>query len=65
MELARYYTKERIEAAAMRATQYQTFSSKSLRSILEKGLDRIPSGQAKVVQLPRHENLRGPEYYEK
>lgn len=65
MELARHYSTERLEAAAFRATEYRTFSSKSLRSILEKGLDRVADGQARVIPLPLHENLRGADYYGK
>lgn len=64
MDLAKRYSSARLEAAAERAVQYQAFSYKSVRSILEKGLDRVETETAKVIPLQNHENLRGPKYYE-
>jgi len=54
---------ERLEAACGRALRFGTCSYKSIKSILEYGLDR----QAEELELPfptsAHENLRGHNYY--
>ena len=69
LSLEKIYTKPRLEAASQRAVQLQAFSYQSLKSILKRSLDRqlvldseavgAPSGPG-----PRHENLRGPLYYD-
>jgi transposase len=63
MRLGKAYSKERMEAAALRAIQYKAFSFRSVRSILSRGLDGQPS-QPSPRKLPKdHDNLRGPGYY--
>lgn len=64
MDLARRYSPTRVEAAATRAVQFQAFTYKSMRSILEKGLDRLPVKPVHVIPLQSHENLRGAHYFE-
>lgn len=63
MRLAKKYP-ERMEAASRRALVHGAFRYQSLKSILEKGLDRVPAdgadGQRPVID---HENVRGPAYY--
>ena len=54
---------QRLEAACGRALRFGTCSYKSIKSILENGLDR----QAEEMELPfptlAHENVRGRNYY--
>ncbi|MGE5549477.1 MAG: IS21 family transposase, partial [Bacteroidota bacterium] len=55
------YTPERLEAAAGRALACGARSYRSVRSILEHGLDQVTLEQAPPPLV--HENLRGPGYY--
>lgn len=62
--LAKQYGAERFEAACRRAQQICSLTTKSVRSILQHGLDSIDGDQITVqVNLPLHENVRGSEYY--
>ena len=67
INLIRDYEKERVEAAAKRALQFNTCSFRSIKSILTAGLDRQPEqGQPnRQLPLPLHQNIRGHEYYRK
>jgi hypothetical protein len=54
-----------LEAASQRAVQLGAFSYQSLKSILQRSLDRqteIPLETGKAG--PRHENVRGSHYYD-
>lgn len=56
---------ERLEAACARAMALQSPSYKSVKSILEKGLDREPLPQPAPSMPPiEHENVRGAQYYQ-
>jgi len=61
------YTPERLEAACHRALRIGGVSYRSIRSILEHGLDRVPLAPAEeqaTLELPQaHENVRGADYY--
>lgn len=65
MSLAKTYTAARLEAASQRALLLGAFSYQSLKSILKRSLDQQP-----VLELdsdkagPRHDNVRGAEYYD-
>lgn len=65
ISLAKSYGPERLEAACGRALAYRAFSYRSLKTILDKGLDQ---GWAPVAGADEpaadHANLRGAEYYE-
>jgi len=65
IRLSKQYGSERIEAAAVRALACDVKSYKSVKSILDSGLDRVPSGddEAASLTLPFHSNIRGSEYY--
>jgi transposase len=64
IRLADDYPHDRIEAATERALRCNALSCKSVKSILEKGLDRIPMKAAEEEQTPStHANIRGSEYY--
>ncbi len=63
IRLGKTYPKERMEKAALRALNANAISYYSLKSIMDKGLDRLEP-QEKVREIPiRHANIRGPEYY--
>jgi transposase len=65
IRLAAKYSPERMEYAAERAVLTGAVSYKSIRSILQNGLDRRPSELPPPLRLsPEHENLRGPEYFQ-
>jgi transposase len=65
MRLGRQYSPERLEAACRRAVAVRAHSYKSVRSILDQGLDKLPlpeAGSAPLVAI-EHNNIRGSEYY--
>lgn len=65
LRLEKMYSKARLEAASQRAVQLQTFSYQSLKSILKNSLDRQLLLEPEAAHPgPRHENLRGPHYYD-
>jgi transposase len=65
MRLGKRYSPERLEAAAFRALRSGAHSYRSVRSILEHGLDRIPLEEQTTLRLPeQHEYLRGADYYD-
>ena len=64
LRLGERYSPERLEAACHRALAIQGVSYRSIKSILEHGLDRLPLEEQATLELPQnHENLRGPDYY--
>jgi transposase len=66
MRLAKHYPPARVEAASRRALFLGATSYRSVKSILSRGLDKMPFPPA-PEPLPGlalvHENLRGPDYY--
>jgi len=62
--LSKTYGTDRVEAACRRALALQSYSYKSVHSILKKGLDRQPL-LAPVPERPSrdHANVRGAAYY--
>jgi len=65
LSLEKVYTRSRLEAASQRAVQLQVFSYQSLKSILKRSLDRqLTLDPEALAPGPRHENLRGPLYYD-
>jgi len=54
---------ERLEAACARALRFGTCSYKSVKSILEKGLDRQNPEPELPLYSPAHQNVRGQAYY--
>jgi len=64
LRLGERYTPERLEAACHRALAIQGVSYRSIKSILEHGLDRVALQEQATLDLPQeHDNLRGPDYY--
>ena len=64
IRLGEKYSRERLEKACERALTIGGFSYRNVKSILEKGLDRIPLEEGGDTPEVRHENIRGGEYYQ-
>lgn len=58
------YSKERLEAACLRAAQIKSFSYKSIKSILKTGLDQQPLAGVPELPVLIHPHIRGKEYYQ-
>lgn len=64
IRLGKQYGKERMETACLRGLRSGVTSYKSIKSILERGLDSVPmKSDQECVITARHENVRGSEYY--
>jgi transposase len=64
LHLSRHYETDRLEAACARALRMRAYTYKSVAAILRNNLDRQqPHEEAPEQVLPRHGNIRGPEYY--
>jgi transposase len=64
LQLEKHYPKERLEKAAARAVKFSALSLRSLRKILNAGLDRLEEAKEPSDSLlPAHENIRGRLYY--
>lgn len=65
IRLEKTYGSQRLEAACARALAAGAISYRSVKSILQNGLDRIKEeGDAQLtLVLGPHDNVRGPDYY--
>jgi len=63
LRLAKVYSEERLERACKRAVAIRGCSYKSVKSILEKGLDKEPLPEVSSTQPIEHDNIRGCRYY--
>ncbi len=63
IRLSGKYGPERVEAASTRALATGAISYQSVKSILKHGLDKVDPADPERRPLPRHDNLRGPDYY--
>ena len=66
LKLAKTYSEARLEAACSRAIAINAPTYKSLVSILQKGLDKVPAETPNAqAELPfQHDNVRGASYYQ-
>jgi transposase len=65
MRLTKQYGPERLEAACARACAIESFSFKSVASILQHGLDQQPlAAPGPRRRTVTHANVRGPSYYQ-
>jgi transposase len=58
------FGRDRLEAACTRALKYHACSYKSVKSILDNGLDRQPDCDAATALPLLHENIRGADYFD-
>ena len=64
LRLGERYGADRLEAACFRALRIGGTSYRSVKSILQSGLDRVPIEEQASLALPEaHENVRGSAYY--
>lgn len=61
--LAKRFGPDRLEAAATRALEIQARNYPSVKSILEKGLDKVPVSKSPEREPIDHANIRGSRYY--
>ena len=64
IRLAKKYSHVRMEAAAERALLTGACRYRSIESILKNSLDRQPLPPSPSAASPRHDNIRGAEYFE-
>jgi hypothetical protein len=64
IRLGKEYPPERLEAAAARALRTHVTTYRSVKSILDHGLDRVPPDAPETPPPVAHANLRGREYYQ-
>jgi hypothetical protein len=68
LRLGKHYSDQRLEAACQRALVLNACSYQSIKSMLEKSLDRQPLPEpGKVVPMvlrAHHDNVRGAAYYQ-
>jgi transposase len=63
IRLSKEYGRDRVEAAAIRALSANVTSYKSLKNILDNGLDKVQGKATATLTLPLHSNIRGVDYY--
>lgn len=64
LRLGERFGAERLEAACRRALAIQGLSYRSVKSILDHGLDRQPLPEPAAAAAPiQHRNVRGAAYY--
>jgi transposase len=65
LRLAKQYSMARVEATAQRAVQLGACSYQSVKSMLERQLDRLPLESMPVPRPPvEHDNIRGAGYFD-
>lgn len=63
LALAKKVGNDRLNNACKRALDYERINYQSVKSILEKGLDKIQEDSQEQSDIPNHQNIRGKEYY--
>lgn len=63
IRLEKRFGADRLEAAAQRALEIDAHNYPSIKSILEKGLDKVPVRQPPQRAPVLHDNIRGAKYY--
>jgi hypothetical protein len=64
IRLGERYSKERLEAACLRAGRVKSYSYKSIKSILKTGLDQQPLDPLPETPTCIHPHIRGNNYYQ-
>ncbi|WP_286407095.1 hypothetical protein [Myroides odoratimimus] len=65
LSLGKRFSNIRLEKACARGLEYERYSYKMIKSILEKGLDAIEEQPLnKERKVPTHQNIRGSAYYQ-
>jgi transposase len=64
LSLAKKVGGNRLANACTRALEYEVYNYKIVKSILEKGLDKIEPDDSQQSEPAKHNNIRGKEYYQ-
>ena len=64
IRLSKTYSPERVEQACTRALEIEAYNYKSVKSLLERGLDKIAATDEKKKLIPLHAYVRGNTYYQ-
>ena len=65
LNLAKKYESGRVNLACKRALLFGSYSYKTVKNILDKGLEKILDFPERETMLPPHENIRGSNYFNK
>lgn len=63
INLGKKYSAPRVNDACERTLVYGLYSYKSIKNILDKGLDKLKEDKCEGKMLPLHLNIRGANYY--
>jgi transposase len=63
LNFAKRVGNERLTRACQRALGYGIYNYKTIQKILEKGLDKQNEDEDEKLKMPKHENIRGKDYY--
>jgi transposase len=65
MRLGRQHGDDRLEAACCRASRLRAYSYRTVKNILQTGMDRLPLEEtSETPAAPVHGNIRGAAYYD-
>jgi len=62
LNLPKKYSDARVNNACKRALQFDNYSYKAVKTILEKGLDKLQE-ETLLLRFPEHKNIRGNQYF--
>ena len=63
LSLEKKVGRERLINACKRALEYNIYNYKTVKNILERGMDHADNEQYPKEPLPEHDNIRGKKYY--
>jgi transposase len=63
LNFAKRVGNERLTKACQRALGYGIYNYKTIQKILEKGLDQQDGEESEQLRMPKHNNIRGKDYY--
>jgi len=64
LNLVKEHGPERLNKACARALDFEFYSYKRIKNILDRGLEEQPPDESKELRVPSHENIRGSQYYQ-
>jgi hypothetical protein len=64
LHLSKKYGNNRLTNACKRALTYRVYDYTTLKNILSNSLDnQISTPDKNILKIPRHDNIRGAQYY--
>lgn len=64
LRLGEKYGNDRLESACQRAITGYKVKYTIVKHILERNMDKVPSQMDLLLNIPKHDNIRGPEFYQ-